>query len=94
MNARKRISELGIVVGTAMMLAAVLAGCGAAGAGGWGSPEIVDAVGGLGSAAANAGTLSANPILFAAGTLLTGLATWLRIKSGGTPPPPPLPPSA
>ena len=87
---RKRLLELGIVAGAVMVVAA-LAGCGAAGSGGWGSPEIVDAVGGLGSAAQGAGTMSGNPILFFGGTLLTGLAGWLRVKAGGGAPPPPPP---
>ena len=88
---RKRLWEAGIITGLGLVIFA-LTGCGAAGEGGWGSPELVDAIGGLGAAAGNAGAMSGNPILFVLGTALSTFAAWRRLKAGGTPPIPPTAP--
>lgn len=85
---RKRRRELAILVGLAMIFLAL--SCQALSRGG---TEPADAAGTLGEALTATGAATANPVLLGAGVMVSGVATWLRLRAGaGSGPKPPTAP--
>ena len=82
---KKRLLEIGLVAGVGLIIAGFM-GCRAMGIAG-DDPGVVNSVTGVGQAVTAAGTMSANPVLLALGTVITTAMGYLRLKAGKSPAP-------